>query len=122
MLEKKKKSKRCQETSGETCRISMERVATDILGELLKTARGNRHILVMSDYFTRWTEKFAKPNIEAQTVAKIVVDEIFAKLGVPRILHSDQGRQYESNLLQELCAYISRKQGRHLTNFKVMGW
>lgn len=55
------------------------------------------------------------PNMEAQTVAKIFVEEVFAKLGVPRILHSDQGRQYESNLFQELCALI------HI-HLKVMEW
>lgn len=86
--------------------IPMERVATDILGELPKTDRGNRYILVVSDYFTKWTDSFAMPNMEAQTVAKILVEEVFAKLGVPRILHSDQGRQYESNLFQELCALL----------------
>lgn len=86
--------------------IPMERVATDILGELPKTDRGNRYILVVSDYFTKWTDSFAMPNMEAQTVAKILVKEVFAKLGVPRILHSDQGRQYESNLFQELCALL----------------
>lgn len=94
--------------------IPMERVATDILGELPKTDRGNRCILVVSDYFTKWTESFAMPNIEAQTVAKILVEEVFAKLGVPRILHSDQGRQYESNLFQELCALIHIEKTRTL--------
>lgn len=61
--------------------IPMERVATDILGELPKTDRGNRYILVVSDYFTKWTDSFAMPNMEAQTVAKILVEEVFAKLG-----------------------------------------
>lgn len=61
--------------------IPMERVATDILGELPKTDRGNRYILVVSDCFTKWTDSFAMPNIEAQTVAKILVEEVFAKLG-----------------------------------------
>lgn len=104
----KKKSKRYQESSDESCRIwnLHEKLATDILGELPKADRGNRYILVVSDYFTKWTESFAMPNIEAQTVAKILVEEVFAKLGVPRILHSDRGRQYESNLFQELCALL----------------
>lgn len=33
----------------------MERIATDILCELPETDRGNRHKLVVSDYFTKWT-------------------------------------------------------------------
>ncbi|XP_055999913.1 uncharacterized protein K02A2.6-like [Ostrea edulis] len=88
--------------------IPMERVATGILGELPRTDQGNRYtcILVVYDYFTKWTESFATPNMEAQPVAKILVEEVFAKFGLSRILHSDQGRQYESHLFKEPCALL----------------
>ena len=39
------------------------------------TYRGNRYILVVSDYFTKWTEAFPMPNMEAQTVAKLIVHD-----------------------------------------------
>ncbi|VDI42287.1 Hypothetical predicted protein [Mytilus galloprovincialis] len=48
----------------------MERLATDILGELPETENGNRYILVVSDYYTKWTESFLMPNMEASTVVK----------------------------------------------------
>ncbi|VDI80985.1 Hypothetical predicted protein [Mytilus galloprovincialis] len=54
----------------------MERLATDILGELPETENGNRYILVVSDYYTKWTESFPMPNMEASTVVKIIVEEI----------------------------------------------
>ena len=54
----------------------MERKATDILGELPMTECGNRYILVVSDYFTKWTECFAIPNMEARTVADKIVREV----------------------------------------------
>ncbi|VDI65756.1 Hypothetical predicted protein [Mytilus galloprovincialis] len=54
----------------------MERIATDILGELPETESGNKYILVVSDYYTKWTESFAMPNMEAKTVAKIIVEEV----------------------------------------------
>lgn len=81
--------------------VPKEKMVTYILGELPKTEMGNRYISVLSDYFTKWTESFLMPNMEAQTVAQLLVEEVFARFGVPSMIHSDQGRQYESQLFQE---------------------
>jgi transposase InsO family protein len=86
--------------------IPMERLATDILGELPETEDGNRYILVVGDYHTKWTEAFPMPNMEAATVAKIIVEQVVARLGVPVAIHSDQGRQFESRLFAEMCQLL----------------
>jgi hypothetical protein len=49
----------------------MERIDMDILCELPESG-GNKHILVISDYYTKWTECSAMPNMEAKTVAKLL--------------------------------------------------
>ena len=90
----------------------MDRIATDILGELPETESGNKYILVVSDYFTKWTESFPMPNMEASTVAKIIVEEFIVRFGVPSYVHSDQGRQYESRLFQEVCDILHIKKTR----------
>ena len=90
----------------------MERIATDILGELPVTDKGNRYILVVSDYYTKWTEAFPMPNMEARTVADIIVREVVSRFGVPYIIHSDQGRQYESQLFLEMCKVLHIKKTR----------
>ena len=90
----------------------MERIDTDILGELPLTDKGNRYILVVSDYFTKWTEAFPMPNMEARTVADIIVREVVSRFGVPSSIHSDQGRQYESRLFSEMCKVLHIKKRR----------
>ncbi|KAL5506599.1 hypothetical protein EMCRGX_G008281 [Ephydatia muelleri] len=73
----------------------LQRVAMDIMGPLPETSRGNKYILVIADYFTKWSEAYPIPNMEAITVAKCLVNEFICRFGVPEQLHSDQGRNFE---------------------------
>ena len=82
---------------------AFDRVAVDVLGPLTKTDKGNRYILVFSDYLTRWPEAFAVPNVEAVTIARILVDEIISRHGAPRTLLSVRGTNFLSSLVQEVC-------------------
>lgn len=84
----------------------MERIALDIMGPLPMTKQGNRYILVIGDYFTKWTEAFAIPDQEAETVAKKLVHEFICRLGVLIQLHSDQGRNLESALFSEMAKLL----------------
>ena len=45
-------------------------------------------------------------NLEAEIVAKKLVDGFITRFGVPHQIHTDQGRQYESKLFQELCQVL----------------
>ncbi|MCG8045677.1 MAG: DDE-type integrase/transposase/recombinase, partial [Candidatus Thiodiazotropha endolucinida] len=90
----------------------MERLAMDILGELPMTERGNKYILVISDYFTKWTESFPMANMEAKTCAAILVQEVITRFGVPNKIHSDQGRQFEIRLFAELCEMLQIEKTR----------
>eukprot|EP00731_Ephydatia_muelleri_P035359 Em0116g11a len=81
----------------------MQRVAMDILGPLPLTPRSNKYVLVIGDYFTKWTEAFAIPDMETVTVARVFVNEFVSRFGAPTHLHTDQGRSFESSLIKELC-------------------
>ena len=90
----------------------MERIAVDILEELPRTENGNKYILVVGDYFTKWTESFSMPNMEAVTVAKVLVNEMISRFGFPDKIHSDEGRQFESMLFQEMCKILQIEKTR----------
>ncbi|KAJ8352284.1 hypothetical protein SKAU_G00237600 [Synaphobranchus kaupii] len=81
----------------------MERVGVDVLGPFHVTDSGNRCILVAMDYFTKWPEAFAIPDQSAATTAERLVEEMFTRFGAPAELHSDQGRNFESQLMAEVC-------------------
>lgn len=88
-----------------------ERIAIDVAGPFPVSEDGNRYIIVVQDYFTKWPEVFATPNQEAHTVAKKLVQEVVCRYGVPMEIHSDQGRNFESGLFQEMCSLL----GMHKT-------
>ena len=84
----------------------LERIAIDLLGPLPKTWSGNKYIMVVTDYFTRWAESYPMPNMEAETVCKHLVNNFISRYGVPKQIHTDQGRQFESELFQNLCKLL----------------
>ena len=86
--------------------VPMERIAMDIMGPLPTSERGNKYMLVCGDYFSKWMESFALPNPEAVTVAEILATEVICRYGTPRQIHTDQGRNVESNLFQNLCQLL----------------
>jgi hypothetical protein len=45
--------------------------------------------LVVSDYLTKWTEAFALPDIEAETIARTIMKHVVGKFGVPAVIYSD---------------------------------
>lgn len=81
-------------------------IAVDILGPLPMTRNGNSYVLVATDDFTRWVEVYAIPDQGAGTVAQKLVDELFCRFSPPELLHSDQGRQFESELVAEVCKLL----------------
>ena len=80
-----------------------EVMSIDFLTDLPLTDRGNRHLLVCRDHFTRWVEVFPLPDMTAVTVARTLAEEVFSRFGCPRRLHSDCAANFKSQLISELC-------------------
>ena len=80
-----------------------DRVAMDLLDMSVTTTRGNRYVLVMVVCFSRWTETCPLPDKTAQSVADAFFNQIVCCFGMPIVIHSDQGREFENKIMQELC-------------------
>ncbi|CAI5669158.1 unnamed protein product, partial [Oreochromis niloticus] len=64
---------------------------------------GVENVLVMTDVFSKYTVAVPTRDQRASTVAQALLTEWFFKFGVPSRLHSDQGRNFESLVMQQLC-------------------
>eukprot|EP00731_Ephydatia_muelleri_P033667 Em0035g4a len=98
----------------------MQTVCVDIMGPLPETNRGSKYVLVAADCFTKWVEVYGIPNQEALTVAVKLVDEMFCRFSPPEQIHSDQGRQFESELIKEICQLLQIKKS-HTTPYRPQG-
>eukprot|EP00057_Strongylocentrotus_purpuratus_P015075 XP_011669549.1 PREDICTED: uncharacterized protein LOC105440753 isoform X1 [Strongylocentrotus purpuratus] len=89
----------------------LEMVFADI-AELPSSRRGFRYILVVTDHFSKYVNIFPMKDQTAPTIAKHLFEEYVKEHGIPETLHTDQGRQFESRLVQELCSKLGIKKSR----------
>ena len=80
-----------------------QKVAVDLVWPMPETRAGNKWILVVMDHFSRWQDAIPIPDATAPIVAATLDQRVFCYLGLPEQLHTDQGAQFESQLMEELC-------------------
>ena len=67
---------------------------------------GNTHVLIVADYFTRWTEAYAIPNQEATILLLRNLLMTFFRFSPPEQFHSDEGRNFESEVIAGICKLL----------------
>ena len=75
----------------------------DVAGPFPVSNAGNRYVIVVMDYFSKWPEVYAIPNQETNTITNVFVNNWVCLYGVPIERHSDQGRNFESAVFKEMC-------------------
>ena len=77
------------------------RITMVIVGPVPKSRSGNRYVLVICDYATRYPEAVPLKTIDAEHVAEELV-KLFSRVGVPREILTDEGSNFTSQLLSEI--------------------
>lgn len=79
------------------------------MGPLPTTLKGNQYILVVTDLFSKWVEAFPLAKTDSTTLAAVLTDKIVCRFGVPEAIHSDQGPNFVSGVIQSLCDQLGIK-------------
>ena len=86
-----------------------DRVAVDIVGPLKPASeKGNRYILVMVDYATRYPEAIPLKTVESEEVAEALW-VMWSRLGIPREVLTDRGTQFTGAVMQEVYRLLAVK-------------
>ena len=78
----------------------------DILGPFPLRTRQMKFLVVGIDYFTKWVEAEPLASITQQNVKNFIWKNIVCRFGVPKVLVSDNGRQFDNSLFRDFCQHF----------------
>ncbi|GFW89534.1 retrovirus-related Pol polyprotein from transposon 17.6 [Trichonephila clavipes] len=87
-----------------------EVIAIDLFGALPQTDTGKQWIFIVEDCATKWVELFALSQASARQCATTLIEEVFMRHGIPRRIISDNGTQFVSAVLQQICFTLNISQ------------
>ncbi|KAL0198302.1 hypothetical protein M9458_006842, partial [Cirrhinus mrigala] len=121
-------SRWCRECESCQSAKDVQPVASSLMGHLLASrpneilavdftvlepsSSGLENVLVMTDVFTKYTLAVPTRDQRAETAAQVLAVEWFCMFGVPGRIHSDQGRNFEFSLIQQLCSLYKVEKSR----------
>ena len=83
-----------------------ERVAMDLLDVSVISSKGHKYILVVCDYFTKYTEAYPLTDKTARSMADALMDKWLPTFGFPLFLHSDQGKEFDNEMVHKLSELL----------------
>ena len=79
------------------------------MGPFPKAMGNKKYLLVCTDYFTKWVEAEPLANIRDVDVKRFIWKNIVTRFGVPNVLISDNGLQFDSKAFRKYCSDLGIK-------------
>ena len=81
----------------------------DIMGSFSIAIRQLKFLVVGIDYFTKWVEVEALATITEKNIRSFVWRNIICRYGIPRVLVSDNGKQFDNSAFKDFCSDLGIK-------------
>ena len=79
------------------------------MGPFLIEVRQLKFLVVGIDYFTKWVEAEALATITEKNIRSFVWRNIICRFGIPRILVSNNGKQFDNGAFRDFCLELGIK-------------
>ena len=76
------------------------------MGPFPTVVRQLKFLIVGIDYFTKWVEAEALATITLKNVRNFVWRNIIYRYGIPRVLVSDNGKQFDNDSFKDFCSQL----------------
>lgn len=96
-----------------------QKCSIDAVGPLVTSRNGNKWLLVLTDYFSRYPEAYPVPDIKSSTVAKVLIDFI-SRHGLMEVFYSDRGANFISEAMQQVYDTLGIKK-QHTVSYNPQG-
>ena len=89
---------------------AFDKIQIDIVGPLPTTEQGNRYILTVQDCLTKYSDAIPLKTIDSVSIACALAEHVICRFGCPRIIHTDQGSNFLSQIMRTFCQIFKIQQ------------
>ena len=87
-----------------------EKIEIDIVGQLPETEQKNKYILTIQDNLTKYFNGIPLRSTDSQTVASAFAENFITRFGCPKVIHTDQGSDFTSQVMKTFTKIFKIKQ------------
>jgi len=78
-------------------------ICTDIMGPLPRSKNQFKYVLVVQDVLTKYVIFRPLRQATGPKIGQVLEESVFHVFGCPKVMHSDNGKEYENKVLNGIC-------------------
>jgi hypothetical protein len=104
--------KKNEKKAGLESNYPFQKISLDVTGPLPRGPLGEQYILGIIDNFSRFVTLVPLKRVTAETVGKALFEKWVTLFGIPEVIHSDRGTEFENRLMFHLCQLLGIRKSR----------
>ena len=91
----------------DTSKEPFDKIQIDMVGPFLMISKGNSYILIIQCVFTKYADAIPLAKTDYVTIANAIAEQFIARYGCPRVIHTDQGKNFTSQVIKTFSKFFN---------------